>query len=172
MSRLRSLIQREKLRHLSAVEDDPHNTLAVMLLYAFLYGDRCVDHLASPQHPPARGSFTKPSKSEFVPSYFWMCSDGREEEAQIKDRLQNTVSRLETLPCADDSPEATSFWTNLLRTTFLEPAAGRVRTPLAIQGHTLSGIGFKPMIPSCVPILTQLLPLCILDPAGYARSAW
>lgn len=40
MSRLRSLIQREKLRHLSSVEEDPHNTLAVMLLYSFLYGDR------------------------------------------------------------------------------------------------------------------------------------
>lgn len=54
------------------------------------------------------------------------CSDGRDEEAQLKDRLQNTVSRLETLPCSDGSPEARAFWANLLRTTFLSPAAGQV----------------------------------------------
>lgn len=94
-----------------------------------------------------------------------MCSDGREEEAQIKDRLQNTVSRLETLPCADDSPEATSFWTNLLRTTFLEPAAGRVGTPLTVQGtHSRE----QASIPFVCLILTQLRPLSVLDPACCA----
>jgi hypothetical protein len=40
LERLRAIIQREKVRHLSDVEESPHNTLAHMLLYTFLYGDR------------------------------------------------------------------------------------------------------------------------------------
>ena len=92
IARLRSIIQRETLRHLSDVEEDPHNTIAGMMLYAFLYGDR----------------------------------DGTSEEAQLKDRVQNTISRLEALPCGDESQEAKDYWTNLVKETLLDRRKARV----------------------------------------------
>ncbi len=94
MGRLRALVHREILRYRSDVEEDPHGTLASLLLYTFLYGQR---------------------EGE----------DGTtevQEVAQLKDRVQNTVSRLEALPCREESEEDRRFWQGLVRRTLLDAA--------------------------------------------------
>lgn len=56
-----------------------------------------------------------------------MCRDVKEEAVQLKDRVQNTTSRLEMLPCQEEGQEGKAFWRGVIEENLLTPARGRRR---------------------------------------------
>lgn len=101
MGRIRALIHRERMRYLSDIEEDPYASLTSLLLYAFLYGKR--------EGEKTQGEGGKEGTVSEA-----------EEAAQLKDRVQNTVSRLEALPCREESVEDKRYWKQLLQGTLLD----------------------------------------------------
>jgi hypothetical protein len=71
------------------------------------------------------------SRQGHSPLFFPSSSDSRGEEAQLKDRAQNVVSRLEALPCTKGCPEAAAFWQDLIR---------RVRRSVSVISSVAPGV--------------------------------
>jgi len=107
MGRVRALIHRERVRYLQDMEEDTHASLTSLLLYTFLYGKRAGEAKEG-EHATAAVGRSPSLVSE------------AEEAAQIKDHVQNTISRLEALPCREGSAEDTRYWRSLIRRVLLD----------------------------------------------------
>jgi hypothetical protein len=87
------------------MEEHTHEGLATELIYQFLYGPRGTATSACGDSP--------------------LTVDTSVEAPHLLDRLQNAVSRLETLPCthidASAAAEAAAFWRTFLRSALLNP---------------------------------------------------
>jgi hypothetical protein len=88
------------------MEENAHEGLATELIYQFLYGPR--------------GTATTSAYGDSP-----LTVDTSVEAPHLLDRLQNAVSRLETLPCthtdSSAAAEAAAFWRAFLRSALLNP---------------------------------------------------